>query len=56
MLAIISAIILIVIYIVVAQFFLMLGKSGAINPIFAGLAPTIAFIVAGAWRLLSGRS
>ena len=54
--AIISAIILIVIYIVVAQFFLMLGKSGAINPIFAGLAPTIAFIVAGAWRLLSGRS
>ena len=56
MLAIISAIIMIVVYIVVAQFFLMLGKSGAINPVFAGLAPTIAFIAAGAWRLLAGRS
>ena len=56
MLAIISAIILIVIYIVVAQLFLMLGKSGAVNPIVAGLAPTIAFIAAGAWRLLSDRN
>ncbi len=56
MLAIISAIILIVIYIVVAQLFLMLGKSGAVDPVFAGLAPTVAFIVAGAWRLLSNRN
>ncbi|MBO5821475.1 MAG: LptF/LptG family permease [Lentisphaeria bacterium] len=56
MLAIISAIILIVIYIVVAQLFLMLGKSGAVNPMFAGLAPTIAFIAAGAWRLISDRN
>ena len=56
MLAIISAIVLIVVYIVVAQMFLMLGKSGAVNPVFAGLAPTIAFIAAGAWRLLSDRN
>ena len=56
MLAIISAIILIVVYIIVAQFFLMLGKSGTVNPIFAGLAPTIAFIIAGAWRLISDRN
>ena len=56
MLAIISAIVLIVVYIVVAQLFLMLGKAGAVNPIAAGLAPTIAFIVAGAWRLLSDRN
>ena len=56
MLAIISAIVLIVIYIVVAQLFLMLGKSGAVNPLFAGLAPTVAFIAAGAWRLLSDRN
>lgn len=56
MLAIISAIIMIVIYIVVAQLFLMLGKSGAVNPLIAGLAPTISFIAVGAWRLLSGKN
>ena len=56
MLAIISAIIMIVIYIIVAQLFLMLGKSGAVNPVFAGLAPTVAFIAVGAWRLLSDRN
>ena len=56
MLAIISAVIMIVVYIVVAQFFLMLGKSGAVNPVLAGLAPTLAFIAVGAWKLLSGRN
>ncbi|MBR7107720.1 MAG: LptF/LptG family permease [Lentisphaeria bacterium] len=56
MLAIISAIILIVIYIIVAQIFLMLGKSGSVDPLIAGLAPTIAFIIAGAWRLVSDRN
>ena len=56
MLAIISAVIMIVVYIVVAQLFLMLGKSGAVNPVFAGLAPTIAFISIGVWRLFSGRN
>ena len=55
MLAIISAIALIVIYIVVAQMFLMLGKSGALNPMVCGLAPTVAFIVAGAIKIMHDR-
>ena len=56
MMAIISAIIMIVIYIVTAQLFLMLGKSGVVPPLVAGLAPTISFIAIGAWRLLSGKN
>ncbi|MBR2345514.1 MAG: LptF/LptG family permease [Lentisphaeria bacterium] len=56
MLAIISAIALIVIYIVVAEIFLMLGKSGTLNPVLCGLAPTIAFIAAGAWKILNDRN
>jgi len=56
MLAIISAIGLIVVYIVVAEIFLMLGKSGALNPVLCGLAPTIAFIAAGAWKIASDRN
>ena len=55
MLAIISAIIMIVIYIIVAQLFLMLGKAGTVPPLIAGLAPTLAFIAAGVWRLYSDR-
>ncbi len=56
MLAIISAIALIVVYIVVAEIFLMLGKSGVLNPMLCGLAPTIAFIAAGAFKILSDRN
>ena len=56
MLAIISAIVLIVVYIVAAQLFLMLGKAGLVDPLVAGLAPTIAFIVVGTWRLLADRN
>lgn len=56
MLAIISAIIMIVIYIITAQLFLMLGKSGAVPPVIAGLAPTISFIAVGVWRLLFGKN
>lgn len=56
MLAIISAIIMIVIYIITAQLFLMLGKSGAVPPVVAGLAPTISFIAIGVWRLLFGKN
>ena len=55
MLAMISAIALIVIYIVVAQLFLMIGKSGALNPMVCGLAPTIAFIIAGAIKIAHDR-
>ena len=56
LMAVITAVGLIVLYIVIAQIFLTLGKGGVINPLIAGFAPTIAFIVAGAWRLLSDRS
>ncbi len=56
MLAIISAIVLIVVYIVVAEIFLMLGKSGALNPMLCGLAPTIAFITAGALKIFNDRN
>ena len=55
MLAIISAIALIVIYIVIAQFFLLLGKSGTLDPVICGLAPTIAFIIAGAIKIMHDR-
>ena len=55
MLAIISAIALIVIYIILAQFFLMLGKSGTLDPLICGLAPTVAFIVAGAIKVMHDR-
>ena len=56
MLAIISAIGLIVVYIVVAEIFLLLGKSGALNSMLCGLAPTIAFIAAGVWKILNDRN
>ena len=55
MLAIISAIALIVVYIIVAQLFLMLGKSGALDPLVCGLAPTAAFIIAGALKSMHDR-
>jgi lipopolysaccharide export LptBFGC system permease protein LptF len=53
LLAVITAVVLIVAYIVVAQIFQVLGKGGIIPPLFAGLAPTLAFILCGAWRLLT---
>ena len=56
LMAIISAVILIVVYIVVAQVFQVLGKGGILWPWFAGLAPTIVFISAGAWKILSDRN
>ena len=56
MLAIISAIVVIVVYIVVAQVFLVLGKGGHVNPALAGLMPTIGFISYGVWRILCDRN
>ena len=56
LMAIISAVGLIVFYIVTAQIFLTLGKSGVINPVIAGLAPTVAFIAAGAWKILRDKN
>ena len=51
LMAIITAVGLIVVYIVTAQIFLVMGKNGAIPPMLAGLAPTIGFIGAGAYRI-----
>ena len=56
MLAIISAIAVIVVYIVIAQVFLVLGKGGYVNPALAGLMPTIGFITYGVWRILCDRN
>ena len=56
LMAIIFAIVLIVVYIVIAQVFLVLGKGGILWPWFAGLAPTIGFIVAGALRILRDKN
>ena len=56
LLAIITAVVIIVVYIVVAQVFLVLGKGGILNPMFAGLAPTAAFLLCGAWRIFHDRN
>ncbi len=56
LMAIITAVGIIVIYIVVAQVFLVLGKGGILNPVFAGLAPTAGFILAGAARIFFDRN
>jgi lipopolysaccharide export system permease protein len=47
LLALIMAVIIIVIYIVIAQIFLVLGKQGLLPAPIAGLMPTIAFVVYG---------
>ena len=56
MLAIISAVGVIVVYIVVAQVFMVLGKGGLVNPLVAGLAPTIGFIGYGVWRIVCDKN
>ena len=56
LLAVITAVVIIVAYIVIAQIFQVLGKSGVLNPMFSGLAPTVAFILYGAWRLITDRN
>ncbi len=56
LMAIITAVAIIVIYIVIAQVFLVFGKGGILNPMFAGLAPTAAFIICGAIRIACDRN
>lgn len=56
MMAIINAVLVIVVYIVIAQIFLVLGKSGWVNPALAGLMPTASFIVYGLWRIVFDRN
>lgn len=55
MLAIITAVVVIVVYIVVSQIFLVLGKRGILNPLIAGLSPTIAFIAYGWYNVIRNR-
>jgi lipopolysaccharide export system permease protein len=56
MLAIITAVVVIVTYIVVSQIFLVLGKQGHLNPIIAGLSPTLAFIAYGWYNVVRNRN
>ncbi len=56
MLAIITATAVIVVYIVTSQIFLVLGKQGLLNPAFAGLSPTIAFILYGWYNVVKNRN
>lgn len=54
MLSIISAVGMIIGYIICANLFLLLGKQGIFNPVFAGLAPTVCFIAYGYYKVLMG--
>ncbi|QSH42513.1 LptF/LptG family permease [Lentisphaerota bacterium ZTH] len=54
--AIITAVALIITYIVVSQIFLLLGKKGILPPIIAGLLPTLAFIGFGWYSVAKNRN
>lgn len=54
MVSIIAAVGMIVGYIICANLFLLFGKQGIINPVFAGLAPTVSFIAYGYYKVLMG--
>ena len=56
LLAVVSAVVVIVVYIVIAQVFLILGKAGFVPPVIAGILPTVAFIVYGVWRVFFDRN
>ncbi len=51
LLAVITAVLLIVVYIVIAQIFLVLGKTERMPPLIAGFAPTLAFIFYGYYKV-----
>ena len=56
LLAVISAVVIIVVYIVIAQIFLIFGKGGIVPPPIAGTLPTLAFISYGVWRVFFDRN
>lgn len=56
MLSIIIAIAVIVIYIIFSQLLLILGKQGLMAPIFAGLFPTVAFLVYGWYTVIRNQN
>ena len=51
-LAIITAVVVIVVYQVTSHVFLALGKQGLMNPMFAGIAPTASFIFVGWYYIM----
>lgn len=51
MLSIVTAGILIVVYLMTAQIFGLLGQNGIVPPWIGGLAPTIAFFVYAIWQI-----
>ena len=55
MLAVITAIGVIVAYIVVSEMFKVLGRQGILPPVLAGFAPTLAFIIYGYWNVRRDR-
>ena len=56
LLAVISAVVIIVAYIVIAQVFLIFGKAGLCPPVIAGTLPTVCFIIFGIWRVFFDRN
>ena len=54
MTSIVTAVGLILVYVLCANLFLMFGKQGTFNPVFAGLAPTVGFIFYGYYKVLMG--
>lgn len=55
-LAIVSAVLLIVAYYVISMVFVVFGKQQLIPPIIAGLSPTVAFIIFGWYNVLKLRN
>ncbi|MDD3155657.1 MAG: LptF/LptG family permease [Victivallaceae bacterium] len=56
MLAIVSAVAVIIGYIVLSEIFLVLGKQGMIPPAVAGLTPMTAFLIYGGYRIFYRRT
>lgn len=54
MLSIMTAVGMIIGYIVCAELFLLFGKSGVLNPVIAGFAPTVGFIAYGYYTVMRG--
>ena len=55
LMAVISAVVVIVVYIVIAQVFMIFGKAGIVPPVIAGTLPTLCFMVYGLWRVFFDR-
>lgn len=54
MLSIITAVGMIIGYIICVEMFMLLGRQGMLPPAFAGLAPTVCFIAYGYYKVLMG--